>query len=70
VRNVLEGINFHDILVLGREFAYYDMAEIMSTEMKFVMPLRCNSDMIDYNMKLTFIFMFRDQVILFFFLKP
>ena len=64
LRNVLEEISFHGILVLDRGFASYDLAEIMSSEMKFVMPLRRNSEMIDYGMKLTSSFMYRDRGIL------
>ena len=64
LRNVLEEISFHGILVLDRGFASYDLAEIMSSEMKFVMPLRRNSDMIDYSMKLTSSFMYCDRGIL------
>ncbi len=63
-RKVLDEINFHGILVLDRGFASYDMAELMSSEMKFVMPLRRNSKLIDYSMKLTSSFMYRDQGIL------
>jgi transposase len=64
LRNVLEEISFHGILVLDRGFASYDIAELMSSEMKFVMPLRRNSDLIDYGMRLISSFMYRDRGIL------
>lgn len=64
LRNVLEEIDFHGILVLDRGFASYDLAELMSSEMKFVMPLRRNSELIDYRMKLNSSFMYRDRGIM------
>lgn len=64
LRNVLGEIDFHGILVLDRGFASYDIAELMSSEMKFIMPLRRNSDLIDYGMRLSSSFMYRDRGIL------
>jgi transposase len=64
LRKVLEEISFHGVLVLDRGFASYDLADLMSSRMKFVMPLRRNSDLIDYGMKLTSSFMYRDRGIL------
>ncbi len=45
LRKVLEEISFHGVLVLDRGFASYDLADLMSSRMKFVMPLRRNSDL-------------------------
>ena len=64
LRKILDEISFHGILVLDRGFASYDLAEIMSTEMKFIMPLRRNSDLTDYGMKLVSSFMYRERGIL------
>ncbi len=64
LRNVLEEISFHGILLQDRGFASYDIAELMSSEMKFIMPLRRNSDLIDYGMRLISSFMYRGQGIL------
>lgn len=64
LRNVLEEIDFHGILVLDRGFASYDLAELMSSEMKFVMPQKRNSGLIDYGLKLSSSFMYRDRGIL------
>jgi transposase len=64
LRKVLDEISFHGILVLDRGFASYDLADIMATDMRFVMPLRRNSDLIDYDMKLDASFMYRDRGIL------
>ncbi|MEM4091181.1 MAG: hypothetical protein QXQ46_10685 [Thermoplasmatales archaeon] len=36
---VLEEIRFHGILVLDRGFASYDLAELLSFEIKSVVPL-------------------------------
>ena len=64
LRTVLDEISFNGIMVLDRGFASYDLAEIMAAEMKFVMPLRRNSDLINYDMKLDTSFMYRDRGIL------
>ena len=64
LRKVLDEISFNGIMVLDRGFASYDLAEIMAAEMKFVMPLRRNSDLIHYDMKLDTSFMYRDRGIL------
>ena len=61
LRKVLDEISFHGILVLDRGFSSYDLADIMATDMKFVMPLRRNSDLIDYGMKRDAGFMCRDR---------
>jgi transposase len=64
LRKVLDEITFNGILVLDRGFVSYDLADLMSSEMKFIMPLRRNSGLIDYGMKLTSSFMYRDRGIL------
>ncbi|MCL5881892.1 MAG: transposase, partial [Candidatus Thermoplasmatota archaeon] len=64
LRKILDEISFNGIMVLDRGFASYDLAEIMSSEMRFVMPLRRNSDLADYGMKLDASFMYRDRGIL------
>ena len=52
LRNVLDEIHFNCILVLDTGFSSQDLAEIMRSDMKFVMPLRRNHDMIYYSMDL------------------
>ena len=64
LRKVLDEISFHGILVLDSGFSSYDLADIMATDRKFVMPLRRNSDLIDYDMRLDAGFMYRDRGIL------
>ena len=64
LREVLDEISFHGILVLDSGFSSYDLADIMATDRKFVMPLRRNSDLIDYDMRLDAGFMYRDRGIL------
>ena len=64
LRKVLQEVDFHGVLVLDRGFASYDLAEIMDSGMDFVMPLRRNSDLIDYGMDLTSSFMYHDRGIL------
>ena len=64
LRKVLEEMSFNGIMVLDRGFASYDLAGIMAADMRFVMPLRRNSDLADYDMKLNASFMYRDRGIL------
>ena len=64
LRKVLEEIRFNGIMVFDRGFASYDLADIMSSDMKFVMPLRRNSEIIDYDAKLVSSFMYRNRGIL------
>ena len=64
LRKVLQEVDFHGVLVLDRGFASYDLAEIMDSGMDFAMPLRRNSDLIDYGMDLASSFMYRDRGIL------
>ena len=52
LRNVLDKIHFDGILVLDTGFSSQDLAEIMRTCMRFIMPLRRNQDVIDYSMDL------------------
>lgn len=40
IRKVLEEIHFDGILALDTGFTSQDLAEIMTSEMKFIMPLR------------------------------
>ncbi len=61
LRNVLDEIHFDGILVLDTGFSSQDLAEIMRSDMKFVMPLRRNQDMIDYSMDLRSSFVYRDR---------
>ncbi|MEM3861555.1 MAG: transposase [Thermoplasmatales archaeon] len=61
---VLDEIIFHGIVVLDRGFASYDLTKLMSSEMKFVMPLRRNSELIYYAMRLTSSFIYCDRGIL------
>jgi transposase len=61
LRSVLDQIRFDGILVLNTGFSSQDLAEIMRYGMKFVMPLRRNQDMIDYNMDLSSSFVYRDR---------
>ena len=64
LRKVLQEVDFHGVLVLDRGFASYDLAEIMDSGMDFVMPLKRNSELIDYGMDMTSSFMYRDRGIL------
>ncbi len=52
LRNVLDEIHFDGILVLDTGFSSQDLAEIMRSDMKLVMPLRRNQDTIDYSIDL------------------
>ena len=61
LRNVLDEIHFNGILVLDTGFSSQDLAEIMRSDMKFIMPLRRNQDMIDYSMDLNSSFVYRDR---------
>lgn len=61
LRNVLDEIHFDGILVLDTGFSSQDLAEIMRSDMKFVMPLRRNQDIIDYSMDLGSSFVYRDR---------
>ena len=61
LRNVLDEIHFNGILVLDTGFSSQDLAEIMQSDMKFIMPLRRNQDMIDYSMDLNSSFVYRDR---------
>jgi len=61
LRKVLDEISFSGILVLDRGFASYDLADLISPDMKFIMPLRRNSELINYDMKLRSCFMYRDR---------
>ena len=61
LRNVLEEIHFDGILVLDTGFSSQDLAEIMRSDMKFVMPLRRNQEIIDYSMDLGPSFVYRDR---------
>ncbi|EQD75189.1 hypothetical protein B1B_02262, partial [mine drainage metagenome] len=58
---VLEEIHFDGILVLDTGFSSQDLAEIMRMEMKFIMPLRRNQEIIDYNMEMRSSFVYRDS---------
>ena len=49
LRNVLDDIHFDGILVLDTGLSSQDLAEIMRSDMKFVMPLCRNHDMIYYS---------------------
>ena len=42
LRNVLDEIHFNGILVLDTGFSSQDLAEIMRSDMKFIIPLRRN----------------------------
>ncbi|MCL5783534.1 MAG: IS1634 family transposase, partial [Candidatus Thermoplasmatota archaeon] len=48
LRNAPGEIHFDGILVLDTGFSSQDLAEIMRMDMRFIMPLRRNQDMIDY----------------------
>ena len=58
---VLGEIHFDGILVLDRGFSSQDLAEIMRMKMKFIVPLRRNQEMIDYNMGMSSSFVYRDR---------
>ena len=62
LRKALEEVDFNGILVLDRGFFSYDLAQLMSS--KFIMPLRRNSSMADYSMKLNSSFVYRERGIL------
>ena len=64
LRNTLEIMNFHGILVMDRGFTSHDLSEIMDKRMKFLMPLRRNQEEADYNMHLGSTFMYRNRGIL------
>ena len=64
LRNALEGMDFHGILVMDRGFTSHDLAEIMDARMKFIMPLRRNQGEADYGMHLGSTFMYRNRGIL------
>ncbi|MDG6935686.1 MAG: transposase [Nitrososphaerota archaeon] len=64
LRTVLEEVSFNGVLVLDRGFFSYDIAQLMSSRMKFIMPMRRNSSMIDYGIKLDSSFVYRDRGIL------
>ncbi len=64
LRNVLDEIHFDGILVLDTGFSSQDLAEIMRSDMKFIMPLRRNQDIIDYSMDLRSSFVYRDRGII------
>ena len=57
-------IHFDGILVLDTGFSSQDLAEIMRSDMKFIMPLRRNQDIIDYSMDLRSSFVYRDRGII------
>ena len=61
LRNVLNEIHFDGILVLDTGFSSQDLAEIMRSDMKFIMPLRRNQDIIDYSIDLGSSFVYRDR---------
>ena len=61
LRNALGLIHFNGILVLDTGFSSQDLAEIMRMDMRFIMPLRRNQDMIDYSMNLNSSFVYRDR---------
>jgi hypothetical protein len=61
LRKLLEEIDFHGILVLDTGFSSQDLAEIMRTDMRFIMPLRRNQKMIDYGMEMNSSFVYRDR---------
>ena len=61
LRKVLDEISFSGILVLDRGFASYDLADLMSPDMRFIMPLKKNSELINYRMNLRSSFMYRDR---------
>ena len=64
IRNVLESTDFHGILILGRRFISHDMANIMYSKMKFIMPLMRNQEETDYSMHLGSSFTYRGRGIL------
>ena len=61
LRKVLEEIDFDGILVLDTGFSSQDLAEIMRMEMKFIMPLRRNQEIIDYGMEMGSSFVYRER---------
>ena len=61
LRNILDEIHFDGILVLATGFSSQDLAEIMRSDMKFIMPHRRNQEMIDYSMDLGSSFVYRDR---------
>jgi len=61
LRKVLDEIDFDGILVVDTGFSSQDLAEIMGSEMKFIMPLRRNQEIIDYNMEMKSSFVYRDR---------
>ena len=62
LKKVLEEINFNGILVMDRGFASYSLADEINN--KFIMPLRRNNKIIDYNAIFKSSFMYRDRGIL------
>ena len=62
LRKVLEEINFTGVLVMDRGFASYSLADEINN--KFIMPLRRNNRIIDYNAIFKSSFMYRDRGIL------
>lgn len=64
LRKVLDEMHFHGVLVLDRGFASYDLAGLMNPDLKFIMPLRRNSNLIHYDISLGSSFMYRDRGIL------
>ena len=62
LRKVLEEVDFNGILVLDRGFFSYDLAQLMPS--KFIMPMRRNSSLADYSIKLNSSFVYRDRGIL------
>jgi transposase len=61
LRKVLEEIDFTGILVLDTGFSSQDLVEIMQSEMKFIMPLRRNQEIIDYDMEMRSSFVYRNR---------
>ena len=61
LRNALGLIHFDAILVLDTGFSSQDLAEIIRSDMKFVMPLRRSQEIIYYSMDLGSSFVYRDR---------
>jgi transposase len=61
LRNVLDKIHFDGILILDTGFSSQYLAEIMRSDMKFIIPLRRNQEVIDYRMDPRSSFVYRDS---------
>ncbi|MCL4391297.1 MAG: transposase [Candidatus Parvarchaeota archaeon] len=65
LRSTLQEVDFNGVLVMDRGFASYDLAEILESRMKFIMPLRRNQKLIGYGTKLDGGFVYRGRGIRF-----